>query len=90
LDATNCQQKTPLLTTQHDNIAARILTTLTSIDSTEIAIVQQCHFLDIENQEGMCLKEEVMRMSIREAEEVIRIVKAEVTSADHQRLIDST
>ena len=35
-----------LLTTQHDNIAARILTILTCIDSTEIAIVQQCHFLE--------------------------------------------
>ena len=50
-----------LLTTQHDNIAAGILTTLTCIDSTEIAIVQQCHFLEgllhTENQEGMSLTE---------------------------------
>ena len=37
------------------NIAARIPTTLTCIGSTEIAIVQQCHFfgglLHIENQD---------------------------------------
>ena len=33
--------------------------------------------------------EEVMRMSISDAEEVVRMVKAEVTSADHQRPIDS-
>ena len=82
-----------LLTTQHNNIAARILTTLTCIDSTEIAIVQQCHFLEgllhIEKKEGMSLTEKVIRMSISDAEEVIKMVKAEVTRADHQRLIDS-
>ena len=82
-----------LLTTQHNNIAARILTTLTCVDSTEIAIVQQCHFLEglfhIENKEGMSLTEKVIRMSISNVEEVVRMVKAEVTRADHQRLIDS-
>ena len=52
-----------LLTTQFDNIAARILTTC--IDSTEIAIVQQHHFLEglfhIKDQEGMSLTEKGMR-----------------------------
>ena len=52
-----------LLTKQLDNIAAKILTTC--IDSTEIAIVQQCHFLEglfhIKNQEGMSLTEKGMR-----------------------------
>ena len=33
--------------------------------------------------------EKIMRMSISDAEEVVRMVTAEVTSADHQRLIDS-
>ena len=41
--------------------------------------------LHIENQEGTSLKEKVI---ISDAEEVVRKVKA-VTSADHQRLIDS-
>ena len=43
----------------------------------------------IQIQEGMSLTEKVMRMSISDAEEVVRMVKAEVTSADHQRLTDS-
>ena len=32
---------------------------------------------------------DVIRMSISDAEEVVRMVKSEVTRADHQRLIDS-
>ena len=68
-----------LLTTQHHNIAARVLTTLTCIDSTEIAIVQQCHLLEgllhIENKEGMSLTEKVIRMPLSDAEEVVRMVK---------------
>ena len=72
-------QSNPFRCTLSHNIAARIITTLTCIDSycTEL--------LHIENQEGMSLEEKVMRMSISDAEEVVRKVKA-VTSADHQRL----
>ena len=44
--------------------------------------------LHIENEEGTSFTEKVIRMSISDAE-VVRMVKAEVTRADHQRLIDS-
>ena len=37
----------------------------------------------------MSLTEKVITMSISDAEEVVRMVKAEVTRADHQRLINS-
>ena len=37
----------------------------------------------------MSLTEKMIRMSISDAKEVVRMVKAEVTRANHQRLIDS-
>ena len=52
-----------LLTTQHDNIAARIITMLTFIDTAEIANVQRCYLLEerlqVEKQEGMRIIEQV-------------------------------
>ena len=38
---------------------------------------------------GTSLTEKVMKVSISDAEEVVGMVKAEVTRADHQRLINS-
>ena len=49
------------LTTNHENIASRVFTTLSSVDFEEIALVQQCaclfleERLNMEGEEGLTL-----------------------------------
>ena len=82
-----------LLTAKQENIASRLLATLASIDCDEIALVQQCHFLEgllkMEGSEGCSLTDRVFRLSTTETEGVIRLIKTDVARADFQRLMDS-
>ena len=80
-----------LLMTNRTLIASTLFTTLASIDCEEIALVQQCHFLErvlkVEGRDGLGLTDRVLALSIAE-EGVRKLVKSEVAKADHQKLLD--